>query len=86
MSEVLVLVDHVDATVRSTTAELLTLARRLGDPAAVLLGSSTDAARETLRSYGADKIYVAEDSRYDDFLVVAKAEALAHLVAASSPA
>ena len=86
MSEVLVLVDHVDATVRSTTAELLTFARRLGDPVAVLLGASTDAARETLRSYGADKIYVAEDSRYDDFLVVAKVEALAHLVAASSPA
>ena len=32
MAEVLVLVDHVDGTVRKTTLELLTIARRLGEP------------------------------------------------------
>ena len=36
MSEVLVLVDHVDGHVRKTTLELLTIARRLGEPSAVL--------------------------------------------------
>ena len=39
MSEVLVLVDHVDGTVRKSTLELLTIARRLGEPAAVFIGS-----------------------------------------------
>ena len=38
MSEVLVLVDHADGNVRKTTAELLTLARRFGEPSAVFIG------------------------------------------------
>jgi electron transfer flavoprotein alpha subunit len=32
MAEVLVLVDHVGGAVRKTTLELLTIARRLGEP------------------------------------------------------
>ena len=39
MSEILVLVDHVDGNVRKTTSELLTIARRLGEPSAVFIGS-----------------------------------------------
>lgn len=39
MAEVLVLVDHVDGAVRKPTLELLTLARRIGDPVAVALGA-----------------------------------------------
>ena len=35
MAEVLVYVDHVDGAVRKPTLELLTLARRIGDPVAV---------------------------------------------------
>ena len=42
MSEVLVLVDHADGAVRKTTAELLTLARRLGEPSAVFIGTGID--------------------------------------------
>jgi electron transfer flavoprotein alpha subunit len=38
MSEILVLVDHVDGAVRKTTNELLTIARRLGEPSAVFVG------------------------------------------------
>jgi electron transfer flavoprotein alpha subunit len=37
MSEILVLVDHVDGAVRKTTNELLTIARRLGEPSAVFI-------------------------------------------------
>lgn len=32
MGEVLILVDHVDGKLRKTTAETLTIARRLGEP------------------------------------------------------
>ena len=44
MSEILVLVDHVDGAVRKTTNELLTIARRLGEPSAVFIGSPSDDA------------------------------------------
>jgi electron transfer flavoprotein alpha subunit len=39
MSEVLVLVDHVGGSVRKTTNEMLTIARRLGEPSAVFTAS-----------------------------------------------
>jgi electron transfer flavoprotein alpha subunit len=86
MSEVLVLVDHVDGAVRRTTAELLTLARRLGEPSAVFVGSGVEAAQGSLRSYGADKVYVLDDPELSDYLVVPTVEALAALMDASSPA
>jgi len=86
MAEVLVLVDHVDGDVRKTTLELLTIARRLGEPSAVLIGTGFDAAKETLAQYGAQKIYRVESADVTDFLVAPKAEVLAQLVASASPA
>ena len=86
MAEVLVLVDHVDGAVRKTTLEMLTIARRLGEPSAVLVGAGFDAAREVLAQYGAEKIYRVESADVTDFLVAPKAEVLAQLVAAASPA
>jgi len=86
MSEVLVLVDHADGTVRKTTAELLTLARRIGEPSAVFIGSGIESGRDFLKQNGAAKIYVVDGPEFDDYLVVPKAEALAQLVASASPA
>jgi electron transfer flavoprotein alpha subunit len=86
MAEVLVLVDHVDGAVRKTTSELLTIARRLGEPSAVLIGAGFDAAKETLARYGAEKIYRIESADVDDYLVAPKAEVLAQLVASVAPA
>ena len=51
MSEVLVLVDHADGKVRKSTLELLTIARRIGEPAAVFLGSGYDAAKGSFAEY-----------------------------------
>jgi electron transfer flavoprotein alpha subunit len=86
MSEILVLVDHVDGAVRNTTAELLTIARRLGQPAAAFIGQGIDAARESLARYGAAKIYLVEGEGLTDYLVAPKAEALAQLIDHSAPA
>ena len=86
MSEVLVLVDHVDGEVRKTTAELLTLAARLGEPSAAFVGSQVEAARGALARFGAAKVYVLDDPALEEYLVAPKAEALAQLVAATSPA
>ena len=86
MSTVLVLVDHVEGSVRKTTAELLTLARRLGEPAAVLAGRGADQALGALGEYGAATVYVADVDGIDDYLVVPKVEALqAAVTAAGGP-
>ena len=86
MAEVLVLVDHADGEVKKVTFELLTLAARLGEPAAVFVGAGFDAAKESLASHGATKVYVAEAPELTDHLVAPVAEVLAKLVADSSPA
>jgi len=86
MGEVLVLVDQVDGAVRKVTTELLTLARRLGDPAAVWAGPDYgDAAAATLAEFGAVTVYVADGAEYAEHPVAPKAELLAQLVAEKSP-
>jgi len=86
MAEVLVLVDHIDGVVRKTTAELLTIARRLGEPSAVFIGAGLDAAKQTLAQYGAEKVYRVESADVMDYLVAPVAEVLAALVASAAPA
>ncbi len=86
MSEVLVLVDHVGGTVRKTTNEMLTIARRLGEPSAVFIGQLSEEAKSALTSYGAEKIYVVDPMAVGPYLVTPKAEVLAQLVESASPA
>jgi electron transfer flavoprotein alpha subunit len=85
MSEVLVLVDHVDGKVTKPTLELLTIARRLGEPSAVVIGDAS-AAVDTLKEYGAARIYTVDDADVAGYLVAPKAEVLAQLVEKTSPA
>lgn len=85
MGEVLILVDHVDGKLRKATAELLTIARRLGEPSAVHIGPGADAAQVTLAKYGAHKVYVFEDAAALSHLVAPQAEVLAAVVAATNP-
>jgi electron transfer flavoprotein alpha subunit len=85
MSEILVLAAHDGESVKKVTLELLTLARRFGEPAAVWLGSGADAGRERLAEYGAAKVYTAGDDGLADY-VAAPAEVLAALVVQASPA
>jgi len=86
MAEILVLVDHIDGAVRKTTFELLTIARRLGEPSAVLVGGGFDVAKEALAQYGAEKIYRVDSAEVTDYLVAPTAEVLASLVASAAPA
>jgi electron transfer flavoprotein alpha subunit len=82
MAEVLVVVEHSAGTVKKVTLEMLTLAGRLGEPAAVVLGGPGSAAPLTARlgEYGAVKIYAAESADLDGYLVAPKASVLASLV------
>jgi electron transfer flavoprotein alpha subunit len=86
MAEVLVLVDHVDGAVRKPTLELLTLARRIGDPVAVHLGPGADTAAPVLAEHGAVKVLTADAPEFADYLVVPKVDALQAAAAAVPPA
>ena len=76
MSNILVLADHVGGTVRKTTAELLTIARRLGEPVAVYIGAGVESARPALGRCGAAKVIALTNPELSQYLVAPKAEAL----------
>jgi len=76
MAEVLVLVEHADGDVKKVTFELLTLARSLGEPAAVAIGDVSDDVVASLTAGGADVVYVAAGADYADHVVAPKVSAL----------
>ncbi|SHF64354.1 electron transfer flavoprotein alpha subunit apoprotein [Jatrophihabitans endophyticus] len=88
MAEVLVLVDALDGSVKKPTLELLTAARQLGEPSAVVIGAPGGAAalKDQLAEYGAAKVYVAESDDIAGYSVAPKAEALAAVAGQASPA
>jgi len=85
VSGVLVLVETVDGTVRKASLELLTLARRLGEPAALVCGPADEAVLELLGEYGAAHVYAVENPDLEEFLVAPKAEALTAVVRRTAP-
>ena len=86
MAEILVLVERSDGTVRKATLELLTLARRLGEPAALVCGSPDEAVVKVLGAYGATRVYAVEHPDLEGYLVAPKADALVTVVKQSAPA
>ncbi|MYT18085.1 electron transfer flavoprotein alpha subunit [Streptomyces sp. SceaMP-e96] len=86
MAEVLVYVDHVDGAVRKPTLELLTLARRIGEPVAVHLGPHADEAAKVLAEHGAIKVLAADVPEFAEYLVAPKVDALQAAYDAVSPA
>jgi electron transfer flavoprotein alpha subunit len=85
MAEILVLAEHSAESVKKVTTELLTLARRLGEPSVVWVGPGAEDAQPRLAEFGAATVYVAGDAEFDDYVVAPKAELLAALVAEKSP-
>ncbi|WP_035792622.1 electron transfer flavoprotein subunit alpha/FixB family protein [Kitasatospora mediocidica] len=88
MAEILVLVDHADGVVRKPALELLTLARRVGEPSAVVLGAGAAAAdiAAKVAEFGAAKVYVADGAEFADYLVVPKVDALTQIAKAADAA
>ncbi|WP_127497497.1 electron transfer flavoprotein subunit alpha/FixB family protein [Actinoplanes solisilvae] len=86
MAEVLVVVEASQAAgVKKVTLEMLTIARTLGSPSAVVFGDAA-AFTDKLGEYGAEKVYVAAGSDVEDYLVAPKATAVAELVKSAQPA
>jgi len=86
MAEVLVLAEHADGEVKKVTVELLTAARRLGEPSVVWAGPGAEAGRERLAEFGAERVYVADSADLAGYVVAPAAELLAALVADKAPA
>ena len=86
MAEVLVLVDHLEGEIKKSTYELLTAARGLGEPSAVVVGAAGVAGPllDGLRAHGAEKIYVAETD--SAAFLAPEVDVLAALIASTSPA
>jgi electron transfer flavoprotein alpha subunit len=86
MAEVLVLAEHADGDVKKVTYELLTLARTLGEPAAVAIGDVSDELVAALGAGGAEVVYVANGSEFSDHVVAPSVSALQAALEASSAA
>ena len=88
MAEVLVLVEHAEGAPKKVTAELITAARKLGEPSAVVVGKAgtADGLVDALKAAGAAKIYVAESDDADNYLITPYVDVLASLVESASPA
>ena len=84
MSEVLVVVDHSGGAVAKPTLELLTLARRIGEPVAVVFGDVDLTA--ALAEYGAGTVLVVDEPAIAEYLVAPKAEALDQIARERRPA
>jgi electron transfer flavoprotein alpha subunit len=88
MAEVLVLVEHAEGALKKVSAELITAARVLGEPAAVVVGGPGTAAPlvDGLKAAGAAKIYVAESDTADNYLITPAVDVLAALAESATPA
>ncbi|WP_024796623.1 electron transfer flavoprotein subunit alpha/FixB family protein [Tomitella biformata] len=88
MAEVLVLVEHAEGALKKVSIELITAARTLGEPSAVVTGpaGTADALQDALAAAGAAKVYAAESAAIDGVLVTPKVDVLAELSESAAPA
>ncbi len=88
MAEVLVLVEHAEGALKKVTAELITAARALGEPAAVVVGKpgTAEPLVDGLKAAGAAKVYVAESDDAENYLITPYVDVLAQLTESATPA
>lgn len=88
MAEVLVLTEHAEGALKKVTAELITAARVLGEPSAVVVGKpgTAEPLTDGLKAAGAAKIYVAESDDAEKYLITPYVDVLAALAESASPA
>jgi electron transfer flavoprotein alpha subunit len=86
MAEILIVAEHADSHVAKPAFELLTLARRLGEPVAVVFGDTDEALGKALGEYGASRVLSVTDPAIEEYLVAPKAEALAQIADSVQPA
>src|SRR5919204_6613330 len=85
MAAILVYAELSGGKLGSTTLELMTKARELGDVYAVALGSGAKAAAATLGKHGAKAVHVNEDAAFDDYIAEPATDAVAALYEKEKP-
>lgn len=86
MSEILVLAELTPTGVRKATLELLTIARRLGEPSAVVCGDATEDVVAQLGTYGATIVYAVSAPEIEQFLSLPKVEVVVTVAERVRPA
>jgi electron transfer flavoprotein alpha subunit len=86
MASILVLVEHEAGNLKKVTAQMLTKARELGEPAAVLVGEGSAAATEALARYGAKTVYTATGEGWTNQLTLPLVDALEAAADRAEPA
>jgi electron transfer flavoprotein alpha subunit len=86
MASILVLVEHEAGNLKKVTAQMLTKARGLGEPAAVLVGEGSAAATEALARYGAKTVYTATGEGWTNQLTQPLVDALEAAADRAEPA
>ncbi|RYV49624.1 electron transfer flavoprotein subunit alpha/FixB family protein [Pengzhenrongella frigida] len=82
MSTILVLTNLADGDVDTPTLELLTLARELGNPVALIVGDAPSAAVTTLGRYGVTAIHALDCPQLAGSLVTARSALVADAASA----
>ena len=85
MAAILVYAELSTGKLASTSLELMTKARELGDVYAVALGSGAKAAAATLGKHGAKAVHVNEDAAFDDYIAEPATDAVAALYEKEKP-
>jgi electron transfer flavoprotein alpha subunit len=85
MAAVLVLVEHEEGSLKKVTAQMLSKARRLGEPAAVFVGDGLDTATEALGRYGVATVYAATGEGWSNQLTLPQVDALAAAAEQADP-
>ena len=85
MPSVLVYAELSEGKVATTSLELMTKARELGDVYAVALGAGAKAAAATLGKHGAKVVHVNEDAAFDDYIAEPATDAVAALCEKEKP-
>jgi electron transfer flavoprotein alpha subunit len=85
MAAVLVLVEHDEGSLKKVTAQMLSKARQLGEPAAVFVGDGLDAATEALGRYGVAAVYAAAGEGWSNQLTLPQVDALAAAAEQADP-
>src|SRR2546425_296100 len=85
MAAILVYAELNQGKVATTSLELMTRARELGDVYAVALGAGAKAAAATLGKHGAKAVHVNEDPAFDDYIAEPATDALAALYEKERP-
>src|SRR5688572_25740191 len=81
----LVYIDHFKGAVQPSSWEALGVAKKFGDAVAVVFGENANDVAKSAFEYGADEVFVADDSALKDYLPETYSSTLSALASTLNP-